>query len=113
MRGDVLDGEAERRASDSVDDQVEVGGDLLEDFVGAETAEELLRSSGVAHERGDVGSALVGELDREPPDAAGRAGDQHALAEYEAGDLERPQRRHPGGGQRGGLRVGHPVGDRG
>src|SRR6266545_1142403 len=110
-RGDVLDGEAERRAADSVDDHVEVAGDVLDDVGGAQAAEELLRCRRVAHQRGDVGAALAGELDRDPPDAAGCAGDQYALAEYEAGDLERPQRRQTGGGQRGGLRVGHPVAD--
>ena len=35
-RGDVLDGKAERRASDSVDDQVEVAGEGLDDVGGAE-----------------------------------------------------------------------------
>ncbi len=62
--------------------------------------------------RGHVRTALAGQLDRDSPDAAVRAGDQHALAEYEADDLERPQRRQTGGGQRGGLRVGYLVGDR-
>ena len=71
MRGDVLDGEAECRASDSVDDHVEVAREGLDDVGGAETAEELLRSGGVAHQCGDVGAALAGELDRDPPDAAG------------------------------------------
>ena len=42
-RGDVLDGEAEGRASDSVDDQVEVAREGLDDVGGPETAEELLR----------------------------------------------------------------------
>lgn len=37
----------------------------------------------------------------------GCAGDEHAFTEYEPADLECPQRRHPRGGQRGGLRVGY------
>jgi hypothetical protein len=41
-RDDGLDCEAERRASDSVEDQVEVAGDLLRDVSGAEAAEDLL-----------------------------------------------------------------------
>lgn len=51
-----------------------------------------------AHQGCDVGPARAGELDRHSPDAAVCAGDQHALAEYEAGDIERPQRRRSGGG---------------
>ena len=62
---------------------------------------------------GDVSAALAGELDREPPDAPACAADQHALADHQAGDLERSQRSQTGGGQLGGLRVGHLVGDRG
>jgi hypothetical protein len=53
------------------------------------------------------------ELDRDPPDAAGRAGDEHAFAEHGAGDLERPQRGQACGGQGRCLRVGDAVGDRG
>ena len=89
-----------------VDDHVEVAGEGLDDVGGARDRGGALALPRVAHQRGDVGAALAGELDRDPPDAAVRAGDQYALAEYEAGDLERPQRRQPGGGQRGGLRVG-------
>ena len=84
----------------------------LDDVGGAERAEECLHLAGVAHQRRDVGTALPGELDRHPPDATRRAGDQHALAEYETCDLERPQRRHAGSRQRGGLCVGDRVGDR-
>ncbi len=40
-RGDVLDGKAERRASDSVEDQVEVAADGLDDLGRAETAKEF------------------------------------------------------------------------
>jgi hypothetical protein len=36
-----------------------------------------------------VGAALTGELDCDPPDATVGAGDEHALAENKAGDLER------------------------
>jgi len=111
-RGDVLDGKAEGLAPDAVDDQVEVAGDALDDFGSAETAKELLRCRALAHQCCDVGAALAGELDREPPDAAGCTRDQHALAEHQASDLECSQRRHTGGGQRGGLRVGYHVGDR-
>jgi hypothetical protein len=35
-----------------------------------------------------------------------------SAAEHQTGDFERPQRRHPGGRQRGGLRVGYRVGNR-
>src|SRR5829696_29294 len=104
-RSDVLDGKAERGPPDSVDDQIEVAGEGLDDVGRAEPAKELLRRDRVAHQCGDVGAALAGELDRDPPDAAGGARDQHALAEYEAADLERPQRRQTCRGQRGGLRV--------
>ena len=47
---------------------------------------------------GDVSAALAGELDREPPDAPACAADQHALADHQAGDLERSQRSQTGGG---------------
>src|SRR5439155_1108346 len=109
VRSEVLDGEAEGAASDPVDDKGEVVGDGLDDLGGAEMAEEVVRSRGVAYQCGDVGAARAGELDRDPPDAAGCAGDQHALAEYRSGDLERAQRRHPGCGQRRGLRVGYHI----
>ena len=81
---------AEGRASDSVDDQVEVTREGRDDVGGPETAEELSGCGGVAHECRDMSAALAGELDRDPRDAAGRARDQYAPAEYEAGDLERP-----------------------
>ena len=85
--------------------QIEVAGDLLNDVGGAEMVEEFLRSRRVAHQGGDVGAALAGELNRDPPNTAVCAGDQHTLAEHQTSDLERPQRRHPGSRQRRGLRV--------
>lgn len=47
-----------------IDDQVGVAREGLDDVGGAETAEDLVRSSGVAHQCGDAGAALTGELDR-------------------------------------------------
>jgi len=58
-RSDVLDGKAECRASDLVDDQVELAGDVLDDVDGAETAEELLGCRRVAHQCGDVGASRL------------------------------------------------------
>jgi hypothetical protein len=50
-------------------------------------------------------------LNRDSPDATIGAGDQHAFAQHQAGDFERPQSGHSGCWQRGGLRVGYLVGD--
>ena len=97
-------------ASHAVDDQIEVAVEPLDHVAGAEAAHELPRRGGIANQSADARAARTRELDRHAPDAAGRAGDQHPLAEYEATDLDRPQRGHPGGGQGGGLRVGYRVG---
>ena len=45
----------------------------------------------------------LGQLDREPPDPAARAGDEHRLADHEAADLERPERGQPRHRERRGL----------
>ncbi len=99
-------------AADAVDDHV-VGRayqiDLGRDLVGAELAQPL----GPARQPGYVRAGKLGELDREPPDAAARARDQHPLVEHEAADLERVQRGQPGHRQRGGLLERNRVGQLG
>ena len=85
----MLDGKAEGGASDRVDDQVVGAGEPFHDISGTKATEESCDA--VAHQCADEG-ALTGELDRESADASVCAGDEHALAEYQAGDLERPER---------------------
>jgi hypothetical protein len=77
---------------------------------GTETGHQLGGRGGVAHQRGDMSAAGPGQLYRHPPDTAGRPGDEHALAEHQAPDLERPERGQPGRGQGGGLHIGNAGG---
>jgi hypothetical protein len=56
-RSDVLDGTAERRAPDSLDDQVEVARDGLDDLGGAEPAKDVLGCRGVAQLLAENGPA--------------------------------------------------------
>ena len=64
---------------------------------------------GPPRDRGHVRAGQLGQLDREPPDAAAGAGDQHALADDEAAQLQRAQRRQTGHRQRRGLLEGDRV----
>ena len=109
----MLDGEPQGGPADTVDDDIEVAAELLDDAPGAQAAQQLPGRGGIADQRGDDSAAGAGELDRDAPDSAGRARDQHALTEYQASDLQRPQRCQAGGGKRGGLRVGNRAGNRG
>jgi hypothetical protein len=72
-----------------------------------------VRDSSISHQGGDSSAAFARELNRHPPDASRRAGDENALAEDEADDLERTKGREPGRRQRRSLHVGHLVGDDG
>ena len=81
-------GEAYRRsgATGGVEDQIELPRQGLADMVGAESAEKCLSSRGlscrgIANQPGQLCSALAGELDRDAPDAAVRAGDEDAPVE--------------------------------
>src|SRR6185295_16577763 len=79
-RRDTADRGRERGAADALDDRVEalaLGGDLVDDLVGAERL-EALRALRARRDRRDVGAAALGQLDREAPDAARRAGDEDA-----------------------------------
>ena len=95
-QAEVFDGEPERGTADAVDDDIELTDEMLGDSRGAEVAHQLAGRGGIAYQRGDMSAARMGELDRHPPDSAGRAGDQYALAEHQASDRERPQRCQPG-----------------
>ena len=107
--GHVLDGEPEGGPAGTVDDDIEVAAELLDDGRGAEAAQQLPGRGGIADQRGDDSAAGAGELDRDAPDSAGRARDQHALAEHQAPrppapaalsgrrwEAWRPARRKPG-----------------
>ena len=111
-RAKVFDGESERGTSDAVDDDIELIAEMLGDSRGAEAAHQLAGRGGIAYQRGDMSAARMGELDRHPPDSAGRASDQYALAEHQASDRKRPQRCQPGGGKGGGLHIGKAGRDR-
>src|SRR5262245_37400421 len=76
-RAQVLDGEPERGTADAVDDDIELTGEMLGDSRGAEAAHQLAGCGRIAYQRGDMRAARMGELDRHPPDSAGRAGDQY------------------------------------
>lgn len=100
-------------ASDSVDDQVEVAREGLDDVGGprprrSSRAAAASRTSAVT--RAPLSRASWVAIRPTPPVARVT---QDALAEYEPRELERSQRRQAGGGERGGMRVGHAVGDRG
>jgi hypothetical protein len=96
----VFDGESERGTADAVDDDIELTAEMPGDSRGAEAAHQLAGRGGIAYQRGNMSAARMGELDRHPPDSAGRTSDQYALAEHQASDRKRPQRCQPGGGKR-------------
>ena len=116
---DAGEGGGEAGASDRLEQQVErlaVRLELGDQLVGAELLQPRA-ALGAPHHAGDMGAGALGELDREPADTAGRAGDQHAAAEQRAADLERPDRGQAGDGQRGGClerdlvgQLGEPFG---
>jgi hypothetical protein len=80
---DVLDGLPERGTAHRVKDHVEVAVNSFGDLLRAEPAQQRIRRSRVAHECGGARAAGVRELDRDPPNATRRAGDQHALGEQQ------------------------------
>ena len=109
---DALDRGAQRRAADALDDHVELGPlgrELVDDLVGAEVG-EAAGALGAGRDGGHVGAADVGELHGEAPDAAARAGDEHAPRDRVAADVEGQQGGDPGDGERRGLREAHLVG---
>src|SRR5689334_24710315 len=71
-RAQVLDGEPEGGTADAVDDDVELIAEMLGDIRGAEAAHQLAGRGGIAYQRGDMSAARMRELDRHPPDPAGR-----------------------------------------
>ena len=91
---------------------LEIAAEFGGDNRGAQAVQHVSRGGRVAHQRGHLGASQMRELDRHPADPASRAGDQHPLAQDQAADLQHAQRRQPGGGQRGGLDVGHLRRDR-
>ena len=99
-------------AADALDDHVELGPlgrELVDDLVGAEVG-EAAGALGTGRDGGHVGAADVGELHGEAPDAAARAGDQHAPRDRVAADVEGQQGGDPGDGERRGLREADLVG---
>ena len=114
-RRDELDRAAEGRAADALDDRVValvVVVEVEDDALGPELA-QAASALLVARDAGHVRTRARRELHGEAPDAAAGAGDEHALAEHEAADLQRPQRRDAGDGQRRRLREAHAVGQLG
>jgi hypothetical protein len=111
-RAQVLDGEPGRVTADAVDDDIEFTADMLGDSRGAEAAHQLAGRGGVAYQRGHMSAARMGELDRHPPDSAGRTRDQYAPGEHQSSDRKRPQRCQAGGGKGGSLHIGKAGGDR-
>jgi len=104
-----LERRAEHRAPDALEHRIEAraaGVQLAHDLVRAELR-ELCRP---ASERGHVGTAVRGELDREAPDSSARAGDEHPAADQVADAVERLQRRQPGDGERRSLRSADGAG---
>ena len=111
----ALDGGAERGAADALGDRVEhrpLRRELVDDLVGAELG-EAAGALGAGRDGGDVRAADVGELDGEAPDAAARAGHQHAPRDRVAADVEGQQRGDAGHGQRRRLGEADPVGQHG
>jgi len=104
-----LERRAEHRAPDALEHRIEAraaGVQLAHDLVRAELREPCRPAS----ERGHVGTAVRGELDREAPDSSARAGDEHPAADQVADAVERLQRRQPGDGERRSLRSADGAG---
>jgi hypothetical protein len=104
-----LERRAEHRAPDALEHRIEAraaGVQLAHDLVRAELREPCRPAS----ERGHVGTAVRGELDREAPDSSARAGDEHSAADQVADAVERLQRRQPGDGERRSLRSADGAG---
>src|SRR6266536_6430094 len=74
-RAEAFDGEPERGTADAVDDDVELIVEMPGDSRGAQAAHQLAGRGGIAYQRGDMSAARMGELDRHPPDSAGRTCD--------------------------------------
>jgi hypothetical protein len=104
-----LERRAEHRAPDALEHRIEAraaGVQLAHDLVRAELREPCRPAS----ERGHVGTAVRGELDREAPDSSARAGDEHPAADQVADAVERLQRRQPSDGERRSLRSADGAG---
>ena len=114
-RAQVLPRLQQRLAADVLEHAEHRRGERVQarhDFARAERLQ--FRALGVGRRQGDrLGAGQRGELQREAPDAAGRAGDQHAPPEHPAEHAQRLQRRAARDRQRAGALGVERVGKRG